>query len=61
MSANPHMNMYDIRKPCVGDSLCYALGWMATLLNDPQVQEALGVDRAWTECNYDVYYDFEST
>ena len=51
------MSVYDIRKPCLGD-LCYEDKWLSKLLNDPAVQEVLGVDdRKWESINYQVFFD----
>ncbi|KFM23919.1 Serine carboxypeptidase-like 49 [Auxenochlorella protothecoides] len=55
MAANPGMNVYDIRKPCVGP-LCYAeFEVLDTYLNLPEVQEGLGVNRKWKSCNMRVH------
>jgi len=47
---NPGLNYYDIRKPCVG-SLCYDFSLIENFLNQPSVQQAIGVSRQWTECS----------
>jgi cathepsin A (carboxypeptidase C) len=50
------LNVYDIRKPCVG-SLCYHLGKVTDFMNQADVQQALGVAPQasnWVACNYTV-------
>lgn len=57
MSANDGMNVYDIRKPCVG-RLCYDFSNMEELLSRPDTRAALGVGQhKWQECNMDVYFE----
>lgn len=54
-------NVYDIRDKCKDpDNLCYTqLGWTAKWLNQPAVQEALGVEvESYGACNFDVNRDF---
>ncbi|KAK9848936.1 hypothetical protein WJX84_006787 [Apatococcus fuscideae] len=54
MLLNPGMNVYDIRKDCVGP-LCYDFSRLDAYLAQPDVRKALGVgDRSWTECNTEV-------
>eukprot|EP00892_Ulva_mutabilis_P009381 jgi/Ulvmu1/6815/UM031_0019.1 len=44
------INVYDIRKPCVG-SLCYDFSLLTEYLAQPAVRKALGVEgRVWAEC-----------
>lgn len=52
------MNVYDIRKPCVGQ-LCYDFSALDEYLNDPAVQSKLGVTPyiEWKSCNMAVYAD----
>lgn len=56
--ATAGMNVYDIRKPCVG-TLCYDFSALDEYLNDPEVQRKLGVTREieWKSCNMAVYAD----
>ena len=42
MLMNPGMNVYDIRKPCIG-SLCYDFSRLDDYLAQPDVRKALGV------------------
>ena len=58
LAAAGNINVYDIRKKCVG-SLCYDFSLMEEYLGQPEVQHALGVEgRSWVECNAIVYGDF---
>ncbi|KAK9806679.1 hypothetical protein WJX73_007406 [Symbiochloris irregularis] len=60
MAVAGDMNVYDIRKPCVG-ALCYDFSRLDKYLAQPDVRDKLGVgDREWTECNFDVNADFLS-
>ncbi|KPA78501.1 serine carboxypeptidase (CBP1) putativeserine peptidase Clan SC Family S10 [Leptomonas pyrrhocoris] len=54
------LNTYDIRKPCIGDELCYPSGNMIGFLKRADVISALGAksDIVWQECNMDVYAMF---
>ena len=59
-AAGGNFNVYDIRKPCIGQ-LCYDFSRLDDYLAQPDVRKALGVDdRAgtWQSCNQDVYNDF---
>ena len=57
MLLHPFMNVYDIRKTCDAP-LCYAeFGRLDAYLNQPEVQEALGVNKTWEACNMDVHQD----
>ncbi|KAL3162857.1 hypothetical protein ABBQ32_009310 [Trebouxia sp. C0010 RCD-2024] len=57
MAANPNMNVYDIRKECVGP-LCYDFARLETYINQDSVRQKLGVgDRKWEECSTSVYFD----
>ena len=53
-------NPYDVRKKCVGSSLCYEeLEWISTWLNKPNVMKALGVKvDSYTGCNFDINRGF---
>ena len=52
MLLNPGMNVYDIRKPCVGP-LCYDFSRLDAYLAQPDVRKALGVgDRRWADAAY---------
>ena len=44
------INPYDIRIPCQQPPLCYDFDAVTTLLNDKDVQQDLGVDRKWVQC-----------
>lgn len=58
LMAAGNINVYDIRKQCQG-SLCYDFSRMQDYLEQPSVQEALGVvGKSWVECNPIVYGDF---
>eukprot|EP00892_Ulva_mutabilis_P009378 jgi/Ulvmu1/6812/UM031_0015.1 len=53
-----NINVYDIRKPCIG-ALCYDFSLMERYLAQHSVQKALRVEgRAWQECDPDVYRNF---
>ena len=53
---SPNFNVYDIRIPCDVPPLCYDFSASAELLNDPEVQELLGVSgRQWEDCVTDVH------
>lgn len=63
LQAAGNINVYDIRKPCIG-SLCYDFDSIADWLNLPSVRQKLGVgDRTWESCATNVYQnlidDFE--
>lgn len=58
LMAQPGINVYDIRKPCVGQ-LCYDFSAVEKYLNLPDTRAALGVgDIKWQSCSTDVYMDF---
>ena len=42
MAVNPNMNVYDIRKPCIG-SLCYDFDLLDKYINQDSVRQKLGV------------------
>jgi carboxypeptidase C (cathepsin A) len=52
LMSNPGINVYDIRKECVGP-LCYDFSDADKYLNSAAVKKALGVDEdaEWQECN----------
>lgn len=45
------INPYDLRIPCEVPGLCYNFTNVDTWLNNDTVQQALGVDMKWGECN----------
>ncbi|XP_065846742.1 uncharacterized protein [Oscarella lobularis] len=45
------INLYDVRKPCSDPPLCYNFDAVTEFLNRKDVQEALGVSRAWESCS----------
>jgi|EP00945_MAST-04E_sp_MAST-4E-sp1_P006181 cathepsin A (carboxypeptidase C) len=49
-------NPYDIREPCKVKPLCYNFTDVELFLDDPSVQEKLGVDHPiqWSSCNFTV-------
>ena len=53
-------NVYDVRKDCdPSNPLCYGiLTDIETWLNNPEVQEELGVDLAYQGCNFDINRNF---
>ena len=58
--AGGNFNVYDIRKPCIGE-LCYDFSRLDDYLAQPDIRKALGVDdraKTWQSCNQDVYNDF---
>lgn len=46
----PDLNVYDIRKKCVGD-LCYDETLLIDFLNSEKVKAQLGVHKKWTDCD----------
>lgn len=48
-------NPYDVRLDCETPPMCYNTTALDTFLNRNDVQEALGVDKKWKECNALVY------
>ena len=59
-AAGGNFNVYDIRKPCIGQ-LCYDFSRLDEYLAQPKIRSALGVDEragTWQSCNQDVYNDF---
>mmetsp|Transcript_30744 Transcript_30744/g.76505 ORF Transcript_30744/g.76505 Transcript_30744/m.76505 type:complete len:546 (+) Transcript_30744:27-1664(+) len=57
LQAAGDINVYDVRKHCVG-SLCYDFSNAETFLNQPAVRAALGVgDRKWEMCSGKVHSD----
>jgi len=53
------MNVYDQRIKCEVPGLCYNFTRVTTWLNDPTVQAALGVEKSWESCNYQVNAQFQ--
>jgi len=54
-AAGGNFNVYDIRLPCSTPGLCYDFSYVDKLLNKESVQEALGVNRTWVECDTAVH------
>ncbi|XP_062515743.1 uncharacterized protein LOC134191176 isoform X2 [Corticium candelabrum] len=50
------INPYDIRIPCEDVPGCYNFDHITTFLNRKDVQEAIGVNRTWKECNKKVHF-----
>lgn len=59
MFESPGVNVYDYRKQCEGD-LCYDFSLADEYLNEPEVQKALGVSKAWEQCDMSVHEDMMS-
>mmetsp|Transcript_997 Transcript_997/g.1801 ORF Transcript_997/g.1801 Transcript_997/m.1801 type:complete len:547 (-) Transcript_997:210-1850(-) len=51
-------NHYDMRIKCEVPGLCYNFTSVSDFLNREDVQEALGVDKAWTECDRTTALEF---
>jgi carboxypeptidase C (cathepsin A) len=57
MVLNPTMNVYDIRKKCIGP-LCYDFSKLDRYINQESVRKELGVgDRKWEACSMSVHAD----
>jgi len=57
----PKFNVYDIREPCEHLPLCYDLSFVDDFLEQPAVEQALGVSgRPWSECNDTVHTDLSA-
>jgi len=56
-----NINYYDIRVQCNPPPLCYDLDPITQYLNQPSVQQTLGVNITWQTCNMDVYSAMEDT
>eukprot|EP00744_Colponema_vietnamica_P000910 GILI01001568.1.p1 GENE.GILI01001568.1~~GILI01001568.1.p1 ORF type:complete len:481 (+),score=142.23 GILI01001568.1:42-1484(+) len=55
---NTGLNVYDIRKPCIGD-LCYDMTQIINFMNLPQTQADFGVpQQSWTPCSMTVNQAF---
>lgn len=53
---HPNFNVYDIRDKCEAPPLCYDFSPAEKMLNDPSIQEVLGVKgRGWKDCNMVVH------
>jgi len=53
---NTGLNVYDVRKPCIGD-LCYNFTYASAFMNRPDVQQSLGVAAQhidWHVCSFSV-------
>jgi len=55
-----NVNPYDIRRPCEVQPMCYNESLTTEFLNDPKVQQALGIEqfRPWEPCNMTVNIPF---
>jgi cathepsin A (carboxypeptidase C) len=53
------MNVYDQRIKCEVPGLCYNFSKVDAWLNNPSVQQLLGVDKKWESCNYNVNAQFQ--
>ncbi|GBG32282.1 Carboxypeptidase Y [Hondaea fermentalgiana] len=51
-------NQYDMRIECEVPGLCYNFTVVSDFLNRDDVQEILGVDKAWTECDRTTALEF---
>lgn len=53
-------NVYDIRKPCGSNQLCYdELDWISAYLNKPEVMKAVGAEvSSYESCNLDINRNF---
>eukprot|EP00754_Rhynchopus_humris_P035352 Rhum_TRINITY_DN16872_c0_g1::Rhum_TRINITY_DN16872_c0_g1_i1::g.164734::m.164734 len=52
------LNPYDITKKCAVPPLCYNFTNIDTYLNSAELQQAIGVNKKWESCNYQVNADF---
>ena len=59
MLESPGLNVYDYRKQCEGE-MCYDFSLAEEYLNRPDVQKALGVSKAWEQCDMSVHEDMMS-
>ena len=52
--------MYDVRKPCGSNSLCYdELDWIQGYLNKAEVMKAVGAEvSSYESCNFDINRNF---
>eukprot|EP01087_Luapelamoeba_hula_P007668 TRINITY_DN1873_c0_g1_i1.p1 TRINITY_DN1873_c0_g1~~TRINITY_DN1873_c0_g1_i1.p1 ORF type:complete len:439 (-),score=66.33 TRINITY_DN1873_c0_g1_i1:42-1358(-) len=55
MAEGGNFNVYDIRKQCTYQPLCYDFSGLTTFLNLPSTQKGLGVNRNWQTCSNTVY------
>lgn len=46
------VNVYDVRRKCGSNPLCYDFSGVDAYLNLPDVKKALGVKKPWSECNH---------
>jgi len=52
----PKFNVYDIREACDVPPMCYDMSNADKYLNQPDIEEALGVSgRKWKECKNSVH------
>lgn len=49
------INPYNVNIPCAVEPLCYNFTAITNLLNEPTVQQALGVHKAWETCDMEVH------
>lgn len=54
------MNPYDMRIKCEKPPLCYDFSKVATFLNTPEVQKAIGATKKWSSCNLVVNKAFQN-
>jgi len=52
------VNVYDVRRQCGGNTLCYDFSTVTEFLNRVDVQKALGVDKVYKECDNLVNMEF---
>jgi carboxypeptidase C (cathepsin A) len=52
------MNPYDMRLKCEKPPLCYDFSEIDVYLNDPEVQKVIGVNKPWSNCNYQINMQF---
>jgi carboxypeptidase C (cathepsin A) len=55
-----HVNLYDYTQKCSDGLLCYDFSKVTALMNTAAVQQALGVNRTWHQCNTAVFIDLLS-
>ena len=59
---NPRFNVYDIRKKCDPQPLCYNFSIIQKFMDMPVVHQLLGVgNRPWKECYMDVFFHMLGT
>jgi len=45
------VNLYDVRRPCGDQPLCYDFTLLPKFLAQPAIAKALGVTKTWVDCN----------